>query len=160
MFATSDERVASTAYADDLKLKTHTCGDARCQMPKVARFADWSGLKVNLKNCAFTALHAGCAAPEQSPLPFGPDLGYPSPDAVGVPWLPPSSPYRYLGVELTATLGWKADIDDCLASAAEKVNARLHHRNTLCVKSSRSSVRMSSRRPPINSPLAALRPLR
>jgi hypothetical protein len=123
MFATSDERVASTAYADDLKLKTHTCGDARCQMPKVARFADWSGLKVNLKNCAFTALHAGCAAPEQSPLPFGPDLGYPSPDAVGVPWLPPSSPYRYLGVELTATLGWKADIDDCLASAAEKVNA-------------------------------------
>jgi hypothetical protein len=112
-FSTSYELVAFTVYVD--RLKTHTRGDARCQMAKVARFADWSGLKVNLKKCAFTALRAGFAAPEQSPLPFGPDLG--------PLWLPPSSPYRYLGVELIATLGWKADIDDCMASAAEKVNA-------------------------------------
>ena len=112
-FATSDETVSAGAYADDLVLTTNNRAEARAQMAKVAAFAAWSGLRVNLKKCAHTALVAGAA-------PTGHQRSLPYPGTPGVPWLPPGSAYTYLGVELTATLDWKAD----LAAAGARIHDR------------------------------------
>jgi hypothetical protein len=74
-------------------------------MTKVARFAAWSGLTVNLNKCAYTALSKDRQGSDELPLPLLTDLNQSShTNPVCVPWLSPSASYGYLGIELTATL--------------------------------------------------------
>ena len=118
-YTTSDTDVSAAAYADDLALLTGTRADARAQMAKVCRYAEWAGLSVNLSKCAHTALQAGASAHPQEPLPFGPSPTGPRGKA-GIPWLPSEHPYKYLGVELTATLDWGTDTAEAMARVEDR----------------------------------------
>ena len=97
--------------------------ESRLQLTKVAQYAEWAGLKVNLSKCAYTALIDGkrTKSPKHAaPLHFTARTGTPLEDGAYVPWLPSDQPYSYLGVDLTATLQWNHD----LHNLQEKVNTR------------------------------------
>ena len=120
---TSDNSVESSAYADDMALLSSSRTESRLQLTKVAQYAEWAGLKVNLSKCAYTALIDGkrTKSPKHAaPLHFTARTGTPLEDGAYVPWLPSDQPYSYLGVDLTATLQWNHD----LHNLQEKVNAR------------------------------------
>ena len=121
-YGTSDTEASAAAYADDLALLSCNRADARAQMAKVCRYADWAGLSVNLSKCAHSSLQEGKPSRPQEPLPFGPSPVGPRGECA-VPWLPSDRPYRYLGVELTATLDWTADTAEALARVDDRADA-------------------------------------
>ena len=61
--------VAALAYADDLNALTNDLSNLKLQAEKVGRFSNWSGMEVNAKKCAASAiLHAQASAgPVKSP---------------------------------------------------------------------------------------------
>ncbi len=104
--------VAALAYADDLNALTSSLSNLKLQAQKVERFAQWSGMEVNARKCAASAILHGQAAAGlvrraddekviKSRLEGQINMGNGP-----VPYLPPDEPYKYLGVLLTLTLNW------------------------------------------------------
>ena len=109
-------RCAAAAYADDLAAATGSLTDMQVQAAKIARYAAWARLKVNVAKCAVTGILHG----EQHGLPPGARCGKRMLQSLQsrltgsvrigghpVPFLPPDEPYTYLGFELTMTLNWR-----------------------------------------------------
>ena len=54
--------IAALAYADDLNALTSSLSNLKLQAQKVERFAQWSGMEVNARKCAASAILHGQAA--------------------------------------------------------------------------------------------------
>ncbi len=104
--------VAALAYADNLNALTSSLSNLKLQAQKVERFAQWSGMEVNARKCAASAILHGQAA--AGLVRHADDEKVIKPRLEGqinmgngpVPYLPPDEPYKYLGVLLTLTLNW------------------------------------------------------
>lgn len=57
----ADYTNSSNAYADDLAITASTVADLSTQAEKIEAFTSWSGVIVNCKKCAITALLYGQA---------------------------------------------------------------------------------------------------
>ena len=104
--------VAALAYADDLKVLTGKYSNLQLQAEKIAQFSSWSGMEVNARKCAASALLHGEAStgllksPDEDKVIKRRMDGNIRIGTWTVPYLPPEKPYRYLGVLLTLTLNW------------------------------------------------------
>ena len=109
--------VAALAYADDLKAFTSNLSNLKLQAQKIERFSSWSGMEVNAKKCAATAILHGQAdaglakGPEEdkvirSRLEYQIHLGRGT-----VSYLRPDKPYKCLGVLVTLTLNWRINFE-------------------------------------------------
>ncbi len=104
--------IAALAYADDLNALTSSLSNLKLQAQKVERFAQWSGMEVNARKCAASAILHGQAA--AGLVKRADDERVIKPRLEGkinmgngpVPYLPPDEPYKYLGIFLTLTLNW------------------------------------------------------
>ena len=82
------------------------------QAEKIARFSNWSGMEVNARKCAASALLHGEAStgllksPDEHKVIKRHLVGNIHVGNGTVPYLPPDKPYRYLGVLLNLTLNW------------------------------------------------------
>ncbi len=102
--------VAALAYADDLNALTSSLSNLKLQAHKVERFAQWSGMEVNARKCAASALLHGQAAAglvrcadDEKAIKYRLE-GQINMGNGPVPYLPPDEPYKYLGVLLSLTL--------------------------------------------------------
>ena len=93
--ATSSITVSSPAFADDLALLVGRIGvdGMRVQLSKVLRYSRWGGLRLNVPKCAISGINTSGGS--------GKEL-YRSiiVEGASIPYLSPSSPYKYLGVWL------------------------------------------------------------
>ena len=109
--------VAASCYADDLATATTCASDMRIQCEKIAAYAAWGGMGVNVEKCAVSVILHGQARTDSS-------LGHPTSkayqkrarqladgkfmiDTKAIPFLLPTQAYKYLGVHITLTLDWK-----------------------------------------------------
>ena len=119
--------LSSAAYADDLGALTNSAQDLQTQCDKISRYAEWAGLQVNHAKCAVTGiLHKRAWS----------DRGLNGPtcertlraalkdkikiNGSTVPYLSPTEPYKYLGVYVTMTLNWSAQMAHTCKTIKEK----------------------------------------
>ena len=92
--------IAALAYADDLKALTGSLSNLKLQAEKVARFSHWSGMEVNARKCAASAILHGQASaglvksPEADKEIRARIEGQIIIGKGVVPYLPPDQPYR------------------------------------------------------------------
>ena len=122
----SPKTIAALAYADDLNALTSNLSNLKLQADKVGRFSKWSGMEVNAKKCAASAiLHAQASAglaksPDQDAVIRSRLEGHIHLGRGTVPYLPPDKPYKYLGVLLTLTLNWSHQFKATMTTAVEQ----------------------------------------
>ena len=137
--------VAALAYADDLKTLTGTLSNMKLQAEKIQRFSTWSGMEVNAKKCAATAILHGQASAGLAKSPDDDKLIRARLDGqihLGrgtVPYLSPDQPYRYLGVLVTLTLNWSHQFRATLTTAIDQA-CRLQSSFATPAKSCKSTV--------------------
>ena len=118
--------IAALAYADDLKALTGTLFNMKLQAEKIERFSPWSGMEVNAKKCAATAILHGQASaglakrPDEDKLIRARLENQIKMGRGTVPYLPPDQPYRYLGVLITLTLNWSHQFKATLTTAIDQ----------------------------------------
>ena len=116
--------MAALAYADDLNALN--LSNLKLQAQKVEKFAKWSGMEVNARKCAASAiLHgqalAGLVGRADDDKVIKPRLnGQISMGNATVPYLPPDQPYKYLGILLTLTLNWSHQYKSSLMLLTEQ----------------------------------------
>ena len=113
---------SSPAFADDLALLSPNHNNLQGQFEKVLLYCKWAGLSINASKCAVTGiLHASCQ---------GQSLGdhtsllrqrlrnkFITLDGLhSIPFLPPASPYKYLGIHLTFNLDFRHHLADLIIS--------------------------------------------
>jgi ribonuclease HI/exonuclease III len=103
--------ISAIGYADDLTAASASEEDLRIQHTKVARFGEYTGLRINTSKCRCTGLARGrpISRDRAAGIPFSSVMA-----AIGkivrIPWLGSDQPYTYLGVQLTATLSSKHEV--------------------------------------------------
>ena len=118
--------VAALAYADDLQALTGNLSNLKLQAEKVERFSCWSGMEVNARKCAASAILHGHASAGLVKCPDDDKAIRSRLDGqikIGegiVPYLPPDQPYKYLGILLTLTLNWGYQYKASLAMVIEQ----------------------------------------
>eukprot|EP00961_Rhodomonas_salina_P275261 3718509-Rhodomonas_salina.1 len=95
----SGERIAVTAFCDDLCLLSDNPHDMQTLLNIVSDFAEWSRMEVAPEKTEISAYDFGARAPIPTAA-----IKY-----RGKPLTPlhPASPFKYLGIRLTLTLDWK-----------------------------------------------------
>ena len=125
----ADYTNSSNAYADDLAVTTCTVADLSTQAKKIEAFTKWSGMIVNCKKCAITALLYGQAHNNGKDNVLSTNMIKMSENRATqvrmqntpIPFLHPhNQPYRYLGVDLTPTFNWGPHVDRILKGAKQK----------------------------------------
>ena len=118
--------IAALASANDLNALTNSLSNLKLPAEKVRQFSKWSGMEVNAKKCAASAiLHAQASAglvkcPDEDAA-IRPRLeGHIHLGRGTVPYLPPDNPYNYLGVLLTLTLNWSHQFRATMTTAVEQ----------------------------------------
>ena len=105
--------LSALAYADDLVLLTSCHRQLHLQFRKVTLFCAWAGLQLNASKCAVTGAlhhyaHIGLASSPTDSQFLRSQLTHRfAIDNDWVPYLPPTQPYKYLGVLITPTLNFK-----------------------------------------------------
>ena len=140
---TEGTKISSLAYADDLCAMTSCSADLAMQAKKIETFGKWGGLKVNIKKCAATGiLYARCKK-EASSAPLHTSmvsllerqLKKVSIDNDPIPFLAPDKPYCYLGVEITACMDWRLQVqkmkDITFEKGAKVLASLLSHKQIL-----------------------------
>ena len=136
-------KISSLAYADDLCALTSCSADLAMQAKKIETFGKWGGLKVNIKKCAATGiLYARCKK-EASNAPLHTSmvsllerqLKKVSIEDNPIPFLAPDKPYCYLGVEITACMDWRLQVqkmkDITFEKGAKVLASLLSHKQIL-----------------------------
>ena len=136
-------KISSLAYADDLCAMTSCSADLAMQAKKIETFGKWGGLKVNIKKCAATGiLYARCkkeasSAPLQTSMVslLKRQLKKVSIEDNPIPFLAPDKPYCYLGVEITACMDWRLQVqkmkDITFEKGAKVLASLLSHKQIL-----------------------------
>jgi len=118
---------SSAAYADDLAVMTNSTHDLQIQCDKISLYSAWAGLHANHKKCAVTGIlhHRAwadrglngptCARTLKSALAEKIKIS-----GQAVPYLPPTDPYKYLGVHVTLTLNWSAQMTHVCKAVRDK----------------------------------------
>ena len=125
--------LSSPGFADDLALATSTVASMLTQWRKVCVYSQFAGLILFPPKCAVTGvlhgmqrthrLSAAAALGVLSRLLTG---AFTAPGALHpVPFLPPSQPYPYLGVQLTLTLDWAPHLRALKDSILDKARAMM-----------------------------------
>ena len=111
--------ISSLAYADDLCAMTNSHRDLAIQAQKIEIFGEWGGLKVNNSKCAVTGMLYGLCNKESA----GGSLNHKLIERLQkrlelvqietrpLPFKRPDMPYTYLGVEITANLEGKYQVN-------------------------------------------------
>jgi ribonuclease HI len=118
---------SSAAYADDLAVMTNNARDLHTQCDKISLYSQWAGLHVNHTKCAATGiLHHRAWADRGLNGPTCERTLKAALDAKvkisgqPVPYLPPTEPYKYLGVHVTLTLNWSAQMAHVCKAVRDK----------------------------------------
>ena len=128
------ERASYGAYADDLVLFSSTLPGLRRMVAKLDAYAAWSGMAVNAKKCAFSAL-----VPHPPSLPTGggrTKLMSPSQlrahltetaasisfNGASVAFLPANEPYRYLGIDIALSLSKRPNSDSLYSEVRRRID--------------------------------------
>ena len=105
---THEVRTSAAAYADDLAITTNNVQDLLKQTEKLQLFTYWAGLRVNPTKCAVTGYMPNQSKHNRITKNTYAKVQYRTQEGLTpIPYLDPSQPYTYLGVEITATLAWK-----------------------------------------------------
>jgi exonuclease III/ribonuclease HI len=124
---------SAAAYADDLAALTNTLEDLHIQCDKISAYAEWAGLRVNHTKCAATAIwhNKSRSCPSLDGPTGNATLAAMRRDLTNtvrigntsVPYYPPTKPYKYLGIQLTFSLDWKAQAARAMEIVKEKGTA-------------------------------------
>jgi ribonuclease HI/exonuclease III len=114
---------AAAGFIDDTSALTHTREDMAVQVVKIDTYSTWSGMPVNNKKCAVTAILHGEASrtPGRSAIDkerLTSLLGYSNSLLIGgkpVPALSPTETYKYLGLHVCLVLDWERQLEETIA---------------------------------------------
>jgi len=119
---------AASGFIDDTTALTHTRPDMQAQTRKIETYATWAGMPVNSKKCAVTAILHG----EASTRPRGSAINQERIASLltlsnalkisgePIPYLPPTEPYKYLGVYCCPAMVWDRQLQTTIADTLAK----------------------------------------
>ena len=108
-FKTSNTKLSSAAYADDLAAISHNLSSLQLQLDKLDKYCEWAGMDLGIPKCAVT----GCPNKSKlNSLAFKIHLQAANINFRGqpIPTLSQHEPYVYLGINLVPSLQWKTQI--------------------------------------------------
>ena len=105
-FGTSEIKISSAAYADDLAAISNNTKSLQIQLNKIDKFCEWAGMDLGVTKCAVT----GC--PNRSKMQPNKFKNYMTNQKISyrdqtLPILHQNEPYVYLGIQLVPSLKWK-----------------------------------------------------
>ena len=132
----------SRLHADDLACLTGNISDMKIQAEKVGLYSNWAYLQVSGSKTVVTGMARALAkAQRQDPAKLaramlaGQIILQPAYNPDPIPFLPPDQPFRYLGVDITLTLNWRAQrqrmTEDLRKRLADIANCCLSTRQTI-----------------------------
>ena len=122
---------------------TSCSSDLAIQAKKIETFGIWGGLKVKIKKCAATGISYARCKKEASSAPLQTSmvsllerqLKMVSKEGNPIPFLAPDKPYCYLGVEITACMDWRLQVqkmkDITFEKGAKVLASLLSHKQIL-----------------------------
>ena len=108
-FDTSEVKISSTAYADDLAAIANKLEILQTQLNKLDKFCEWAGMNLGIPKCVVI----GCPNKSKlNPITFkaliqATNINYRNQP---IPALNQHEPYTYLGINLAPSLKWKTQI--------------------------------------------------
>jgi ribonuclease HI len=116
---------SSLAYADDLAILTNSISDLRVQCEKLEQYCKWSGLSVNVDKCAATGvlyrdIKSGLINSSEQEKELKRRLDGIKINQKTIPYLPPTQPYKYLGIQFTMTMDWSHQLNYTIEKISKK----------------------------------------
>ena len=115
------EPASSSVYADDMLLLSRSLVGLQTMLRKLEAYCEWAGLAVNIDKSAVSGL-------EHKPPPGQPSLlqrckRFATIKGEPLPYLPPTSTYKYLGVDISLTLNTSAHAKKLVAEVSRRLEA-------------------------------------